>query len=147
MKTFSIVASLLTLAGTKFAVAASMRIVAYGDSGVYGKGVARNETYPAQLEAMLRQKGYDVTVTNDGVNGLTSTNAVAYVGSVGKADVVIVHDSSKCRMGNRQTEGERRASVSGQQSIGRRLRRCVIERCAVREVGRPSTRYTVCRAG
>lgn len=70
---------------------AGSRIVAYGDSGVYGKGVARNETYPAQLEAMLRQKGYDVTVINDGVNGLTSANAVAYVGSVGKADVVIVH--------------------------------------------------------
>jgi acyl-CoA thioesterase I len=67
-----------------------MHVVAYGDSGVYGKGVARNETYPAQLEAMLRQKGYDVTVKNDGVNGRTSEEAVANVSSVGKADVVIV---------------------------------------------------------
>jgi len=69
---------------------AASHVVAYGDSGVYGKGVARNETYPAQLEAMLRQKGYDVTVKNDGVNGRTSEEAVANVGSVGKADVVIV---------------------------------------------------------
>ena len=90
MKTF-LIAFWVTVASASFATTASMRIVAYGDSGVYGKGVARNETYPAQLEAMLRQKGYDVTVTNDGVNGLTSTTAVAYVGSVGKADVVIVH--------------------------------------------------------
>src|SRR6202012_6144832 len=60
------------------------------DSGVYGKGVARNETYPAQLETMLRQKGFDVSVTNEGENGRTSSDAVANVGSVGKADVVIV---------------------------------------------------------
>lgn len=90
MKTF-LIGSLLVVAVAKISVAAPIHIVAFGDSGVYGKGVARNETYPAQLEAMLRQKGYDVTVTNDGVNGLTSNNAVAYVGSVGKADVVIVH--------------------------------------------------------
>jgi acyl-CoA thioesterase-1 len=90
MKTF-LIAFWLTVASASFATAASIRVVAYGDSGVYGKGVARNETYPAQLETMLRQKGFDVSVTNDGVNGLTSNNAVAYVGSVGKADVVIVH--------------------------------------------------------
>ncbi|HST29411.1 MAG TPA: GDSL-type esterase/lipase family protein [Chthoniobacterales bacterium] len=71
-------------------MAAPMRVVAFGDSGVYGYGVARNETYPAQLEAMLRQKGYEVTVINHGVNGMTSANAVAYVGNVGQADVVIV---------------------------------------------------------
>jgi acyl-CoA thioesterase I len=70
--------------------AASTRVVAYGDSGVFGKGVARNETYPAQLEAMLRQKGFDVSVKNEGVNGRTTEDAVANVGSVGKADVVIV---------------------------------------------------------
>jgi acyl-CoA thioesterase I len=69
---------------------ASTHIVAFGDSGVYGKGVARNETYPAQLEAMLRQKGYEVTVTNDGANGRTTEDAVANAGSIGKADVVIV---------------------------------------------------------
>ncbi len=89
MRTF-LVGSALLVATTRFALAASMHIVAYGDSGVYGKGVARNETYPAQLQRMLQQKGYDVTVTNDGVNGLTSGDAVANVGNVGKADVVIV---------------------------------------------------------
>src|ERR1700719_346042 len=69
---------------------AATKIVAYGDSGVYGKGVPRNEAYPAQLERMLRQKGYDVTVANEGVNGRTSADAVANLASVGKADVVIV---------------------------------------------------------
>jgi acyl-CoA thioesterase I len=89
MKTF-LIAFWVTVASASFATTASMHIVAYGDSGVYGKGVARNETYPAQLQQMLRQKGYDVTVTNDGVNGRTSEDAAANVGNVGKADVVIV---------------------------------------------------------
>jgi acyl-CoA thioesterase-1 len=75
---------------TMAATAAPIQIVAYGDSGVYGKGVARNETYPAQLESMLRQKGYAVNVINDGENGRTSSDAVANLGRVGKADVVIV---------------------------------------------------------
>ena len=82
--------SLLVVAATQLAMAAPLHIVAYGDSGVYGKDVARNETYPAQLETMLRQKGYDVSVTNDGLNGRTSEEAVANVGSVGRADVVSV---------------------------------------------------------
>jgi acyl-CoA thioesterase I len=78
------------LLSSQTARASGKHIVAYGDSGVYGKGVERSEAYPAQLQRMLRQKGYDVTVTNDGENGRTSSDAVANVGSVGKADVVIV---------------------------------------------------------
>jgi acyl-CoA thioesterase-1 len=85
-----LIGSLLFVAGTRLAVPAPIHVVVYGDSGVYGKGVARNETYPAQLEAMLRQKGYDVAVKNDGVNGLTTDEAVANVDSIGKADVVII---------------------------------------------------------
>lgn len=69
---------------------AATHIVVYGDSGVYGKGVSREEAYPAQLQRMLRQKGYDVTVTNAGQNGATSADALANIGSVGKADVVVV---------------------------------------------------------
>ena len=32
-------------------------IVALGASNTYGKGVARNQAYPAQLEAILRARG------------------------------------------------------------------------------------------
>lgn len=70
--------------------AAATHVIVYGDSGVYGKGVSREEAYPAQLQRMLRQKGYDVTVTNAGENGRTTADAVANVGSIGKADVVVV---------------------------------------------------------
>lgn len=81
---------LLTTAAANISAAGSIHIVVYGDSGVFGKGVSREEAYPAQLERMLRQKGHDVTVINAGANGRTSADAVANVGSVGKADVVIV---------------------------------------------------------
>lgn len=47
-------------------------IVALGASNTYGKGVARNQAYPAQLEAILRAKGAKVSVVNAGINGDTT---------------------------------------------------------------------------
>ena len=37
--------------------AASIEIVALGTSNTYGDGVVRQDTYPAQLETLLRAKG------------------------------------------------------------------------------------------
>ena len=54
------------------ALANTVTIVALGASNTYGKGVARNQSYPAQLEAMLRAKGLNVRVINAGVNGDTT---------------------------------------------------------------------------
>ena len=47
-------------------------IVALGASNTYGKGVARSQAYPAQLEAILRAKGSNVRVVNAGINGDTT---------------------------------------------------------------------------
>jgi acyl-CoA thioesterase I len=47
-------------------------IVAFGASNTFGKGVARNQAYPAQLEAILRAKGANVRVVNAGINGDTT---------------------------------------------------------------------------
>src|SRR5829696_9240354 len=52
--------------------AASGTIVALGASNTYGKGVARNQAYPEQLEAILRAKGANVRVVNAGINGDTT---------------------------------------------------------------------------
>ena len=41
------------------------------------KACCRNEAYPAQLEGMLRKKGFDVSVVNKGINGRTSADAIA----------------------------------------------------------------------
>jgi acyl-CoA thioesterase-1 len=53
--------------------AAENLIVAFGASQTYGKGVSRDEAYPAQLEQLLRLKGYNVRVVNSGVNGQTTS--------------------------------------------------------------------------
>jgi acyl-CoA thioesterase-1 len=47
-------------AGSAFAAT----IVALGASNTYGKGVARNQAFPAQLETILRAKGLNVRVLN-----------------------------------------------------------------------------------
>jgi acyl-CoA thioesterase-1 len=52
-------------------------IVALGASNTYGKGVARNQAYPAQLEAILRARGDSVRVINAGINGNTTGQMLA----------------------------------------------------------------------
>ena len=67
-----LVVGLLILLNSSPSVAAENLVVAVGASQTYGKGVSRNDAYPAQLELLLRQKGYDVRVINSGVNGQTT---------------------------------------------------------------------------
>ncbi|MED5370156.1 MAG: hypothetical protein VX899_03995 [Myxococcota bacterium] len=50
----------------------SFRIAAMGCSTTFGWGVADSETYPAQLQAILRERGHDVQVINAGQPGYTS---------------------------------------------------------------------------
>lgn len=50
------------------------QVVAFGASITYGKGVSSQEAYPACLEALLRSKGANVTVVNQGINGDTLQN-------------------------------------------------------------------------
>lgn len=50
------------------AIAEPIRIVALGASVTNGKGVDRNTAFPAQMERLLRAEGYDVQVTNAGVD-------------------------------------------------------------------------------
>jgi acyl-CoA thioesterase-1 len=56
------------------ALAEAATIVALGASNTYGKGVARNQSYPAQLEAILRARGINVRVVNAGINHDTTVN-------------------------------------------------------------------------
>lgn len=80
--TLRILAGGLMLAASLFSVgaeAASGTIVALGASNTYGKGVARNQAYPAQLEAILRAKGHTVRVINAGINGNTTGQMLARV--------------------------------------------------------------------
>ena len=70
------------------AEAASINIVALGASGTAGRGQGRHsggvspeEAFPAQLESMLRARGYDAHVTNAGIAGDTTDGMLARLDS------------------------------------------------------------------
>jgi acyl-CoA thioesterase-1 len=75
---------------TDAAVAQQMKIVALGGSSTYGEGVSRGETYPVKLQAALRARGIDASVTNAGINGDTSAGGLARVDSVAPAGTHVV---------------------------------------------------------
>jgi len=58
------------------ALAAPIRIVAFGDSLTSGYLVPPEQAYPAQLQEALRKKGHDVTVKNAGIGGDTTKGAL-----------------------------------------------------------------------
>jgi acyl-CoA thioesterase-1 len=60
------------------AQAETIKIVALGASNTVGRS---GTSYPAELQAMLKAKGYDVEVTNAGVNGDTTAGMLARVDS------------------------------------------------------------------
>ena len=95
--------------------AASGTIVALGASNTYGKGVARNQAYPAQLEAILRAKGHTVRVINAGINGNTTRQMLARMDSaVPKgASVVILQPGGNDR---RKGEGDTAQNIAEIQS-------------------------------
>ena len=70
-------AGLVFAADADAAKAAPIRIVAFGASETAGYGVGSNEAWPARLEAMLRAKGYDVSIANEGVSGDTTAGMLS----------------------------------------------------------------------
>jgi len=72
----SIAAFALLVAANAGVLARPIHIVAFGDSNTAGYLVPRAQAYPAQLQAELRKRGYDVTVTNQGINGDTFARAL-----------------------------------------------------------------------
>lgn len=56
-----------------FSGVAHAQIVAFGSGNTSGAGLAPAQAYPAQLEAKLKAKGYDVQILNAGVYGDTTT--------------------------------------------------------------------------
>ena len=85
-------ALVLALVGAAPVSAAERVVVALGDSLTAGLGVARDEAYPALLEARLRREGHAYRVVNAGVSGDTSAGGRRRVEWVlrSKPDVVIV---------------------------------------------------------
>ncbi len=70
------IAVLLAFAAAQSSATAAT-VVALGASQTFGKGVPRDESFPAQLEALLRSRGYQVNVVNAGINGDTTGGMLA----------------------------------------------------------------------
>lgn len=69
-----------------------IRIVAFGDSLSAGYGLRPSQSFPAQLQKALKERGHNVVVDNAGVSGDTSAAGLARIAwSIGNdADAVIV---------------------------------------------------------
>ena len=65
-----------------FAAKADTRIVAIGASNTSGFGAGFGQSYPAQLEAMLKARGYKVQVVNAGVPGDTTRGMLARLDAI-----------------------------------------------------------------
>jgi acyl-CoA thioesterase-1 len=93
------------LAASNFAAAPAdaATVVALGASNTYGKGVARDEAFPAQLEAILRAKGLNVRVINAGINGDTTEGMLQRLDSVvpnGTSAVILQPGGNDARKGS-----------------------------------------------
>ena len=100
------------------AQAASGTIVALGASNTYGKGVTRNQAYPAQLQAILRAKGHAVRVINAGINGNITRQMLARMDSAipkGTSVVILQPGGNDRRKGESDT-GQNLAEIQGRLS-------------------------------
>jgi len=74
--------------------AAQISIVAVGTSNTRGKGVPADQSYPAQLQALLRAKGIDARVINMGVNGDSTAGMLARINSVPSGTRLVLFEYS-----------------------------------------------------
>ncbi len=77
-----VLAAPLILFATFEAIAQITTIVALGASNTEGKGLSsQEEAFPAQLQSMLRARGYDVRVINAGISGDTPQGMLSRLGT------------------------------------------------------------------
>ena len=99
----------LAIPGFGVSSADAATIVALGASNTYGKGVARNQAYPAQLEVILRAKGLSVHVVNAGINGDTTEGMLGRLDSAvpnGTSAVILQPGGNDRRKGRPDRTGE-----------------------------------------
>lgn len=97
-------------------------VVAIGASNTYGSGhgrtaggVSRSEAFPAQLEALLRARGYDVRVINAGIPGDTTAGMLARLDLAvpdGTRIVIIQPGGNDARRGSGASAGANVAQMS-----------------------------------
>jgi acyl-CoA thioesterase I len=109
---------LLAMSPLTVSAARAATVVALGASNTYGKGVARNQAFPAQLEAILRARGVNCRVINAGINGDPTENMLRRLDSAvpnGTSVVILQPGGNDGRKGrpDRTAEIENRLSTKG----------------------------------
>ena len=104
--------------------AGRQRILALGDSMTFGYYLAEDETWPAQLEARLREAGHDVEVVNGGSGGWTIESQTKFLKERALAlepDQVVVafcsNDIADLRRGGAVFDGQKRAVGGGRGAL------------------------------
>jgi acyl-CoA thioesterase-1 len=83
---------------------AQTQIVAFGASNVEGKGVFPSQAWPAQLEDMLKAKGYNVHVKNAGKSGDTTSGMLHRLNlAIPSGTKIVILDMSGGYFNNRTT--------------------------------------------
>ena len=121
-KSLLAVALLGLLASAWSASAAPLNIVALGASNTAGRGqgshpggVARDQAYPAQLEALLRAKGIDAHVRNAGIAGDTTGGMLRRIDSAvpnGTQIVILQPGGNDARKGTGGDSGANTAEIT-----------------------------------
>ena len=109
---------LLAMSPLAISAARAATVVALGASNTYGKGVARNQAFPAQLEAILRARGINCRVINAGISGDPTENMLRRLDSAvpnGTSVVILQPGGNDRRKGgpDRTAEIESRLSAKG----------------------------------
>ena len=86
--------------------AAELTLVALGDSLTEGYGVSLEASYPVQLERALRDRGWHITLVNEGVSGETSRETLLRV-----EDVIADHQPHLVLLETGANDGLRRMSI------------------------------------
>jgi acyl-CoA thioesterase-1 len=99
-------------------------VVALGASQTQGKGVSREDAFPAQLKALLKSKGIDVTVRNAGKNGDTAHHMLRRLDHLLDPDtpVVILQPGSNDARKGRGDETEANVGAMVQELRSRHIR-------------------------
>jgi lysophospholipase L1-like esterase len=78
---FAVLAAIAFCTAAYGSAHAQVRVAVIGDSNVYGKGLSPSQNYPTQLEAALRARGLNASVSNGGINGDTTGGLAARLDS------------------------------------------------------------------
>ena len=122
--------------------AASGTVVALGASNTYGKGVARHESYPAQLQSMLIAAGHPVRVANAGINGDTTSGMLGRLDSAvpkGTKVVILQPGGNDARKGSGVGRSSNIAAIE-QRLSARGVRVIIIENSELRDKPHQSDR-------